>query len=72
MGDDIEDVKKRLAELSAELELLKLRYTRCVEAIAKLREELENLKRKARRLSLREYVEAPKVYDEVKADEPGP
>ena len=72
MGDDVEDVRRRLAELSAELELLKLRYTKCIEAIAKLREELEGLKRRARRLSLREYVEAPKVYDEAKADEPGP
>lgn len=72
MGDDIEDVKRRLAELSAELELLKSRYTKCLEAIAKLREELEGLKRRARRPSLREYVEALKVYDEVEAGEHGP
>ncbi len=51
MGDEIEDVKRRLAELSAELELLKSRYTKCIELIAKLREELEGLKRRARRPS---------------------
>jgi regulator of replication initiation timing len=71
VGDEIEDVKRRLAELSAELELLKSRYTKCIEAIAKLREELEGLKRRARRPSLREY-EALKVYDEVEAGEHGP
>ena len=72
MGDDIEDIKKRLAELSAELELLKSKYMQCIEAVAKLREELEGLKRRARRPSLREYVEALKVYDKVGSGEREP
>jgi len=72
VGDDVEDVKRRLAELRAELELLKSRYMLCIEAIAKLREELEGLKRRARRLSLKEYIETLKVYDEVEAGEPRP
>jgi regulator of replication initiation timing len=72
VGDDVEDVKRRLAELSAELELLKSRYMLCIEAIAKLREELEGLKRRARRPSLKEYIETLKVYDEVEAGEPRP
>ena len=49
--------RRRLAELSAEVEALKLKYAMCMEAVAKLREELESLKRKARRPALRAYKE---------------
>jgi preprotein translocase subunit Sss1 len=36
----------------------------CLETTARLREELESLRRKARRPSLREYMEALRAYEE--------
>jgi uncharacterized coiled-coil DUF342 family protein len=68
VGDNVEDIKRRLAELSAEVEILKLKYATCFEAIAKLRAELEGIKREVKRIrSLN--VETLKAYNEVKAGE---
>jgi regulator of replication initiation timing len=72
VGDDVEDVKRRIAELSVEVEMLKEKYMKCIEAIAKLREELESLRRKARRPSIRQHIEALKAYNEVEAGGPEP
>lgn len=67
MGDDVEDIKRRLAELSAEVHILKLKYATCLEAIAKLRAELESIKREVKRI--RSFnVETLKAYDKVEAD----
>jgi uncharacterized coiled-coil DUF342 family protein len=66
--DDMEDVRRRLAELSAKIEVLSLKYATCLEAIAKLRAELEGIKREVKRIrSLN--VETLKAYNEVKAGE---
>ena len=47
--DDMEDVRRRLAELSAKVEVLSLKYATCLEAIAKLRAELEGIKREVKK-----------------------
>jgi cell division protein FtsB len=69
---DVEELRREIARLNAEIEMLKTKVMVCVEAISRLREELEGLKRRARRTSLREYVEALKVYDEVGSGEREP
>jgi regulator of replication initiation timing len=73
VGDNVEDIKRRLAGLSAEVEVLKLKYAMCVEAVVKLREELEGLKRRVRRTrNIREYIKALEAYEGVGAGEPEP
>jgi regulator of replication initiation timing len=71
VGDNVEDIKRRLAELSAEIEILKLKYATCLEAIAKLRAELNGVKRRVRGIH-NLNVETLKAYNEVEADGPEP
>jgi regulator of replication initiation timing len=71
VGDDIEDVRRRIAELSVEIEVLKAKVMKCLEVVARLREELEGLKRRVRKPS-RECIEALRAYEVMEADEPGP
>jgi preprotein translocase subunit Sss1 len=44
----------------------------CLETVARLREELETLRRRVRRPSLKEYIETLGACERVEADEPGP
>jgi regulator of replication initiation timing len=68
VGDDVEDIRSRLAELSAEVDMLKLKYAICLEAVAKLRAELEGVKREVKRI--RSFnAKTPKAYNEVEAGE---
>jgi regulator of replication initiation timing len=72
MDEKLEELQKEIARLSVEVSMLKARVMICLETVARLREELESLRRKARRPSLREYMKALRAYEEVEADEPGP
>jgi regulator of replication initiation timing len=72
MYEELEELRKEVARLSAEVEMMKSKVRVCLETMARLREELEHMKRKARRPSLREYMETLRAYEEVEADEPGP
>jgi regulator of replication initiation timing len=72
MDEKLEELQKEIARLSVEVGMLKAKVMICLETVARLREELEHMKRKARRPSLREYMEALRAYEEVEADEPGP
>jgi regulator of replication initiation timing len=72
MDEKLEELQKEIARLSVEVEMLKAKMRVCIETVARLREELERLKRRARRPSLREYIEALRAYDEVEAGEPEP
>jgi regulator of replication initiation timing len=72
MYEELEELRKEVARLSVEVEMLKAKAMACLETTARLREELEHMKRKARRPSLREYMEALRAYEEVEADGPGP
>lgn len=64
--NDMEDIERRLAELSAKVEVLNLKYATCLETIAKLRAELESVKREVKRVRGLN-VETLKAYNEVKA-----
>jgi regulator of replication initiation timing len=66
---DVEELRKEIARLSVEVEMLKAKVRICLETTARLREELESLRRKARRLGLKGYIEALKAYDQVEAGE---
>jgi regulator of replication initiation timing len=72
MYEGLEELRKEVARLSVEVEMMKSKVRVCLETMARLREELEHMKRKARRPSLREYMEVLRAYEEVEADEPGP
>jgi regulator of replication initiation timing len=72
MDEKLEDLQKEIARLSVEVSMLKAKVMVCIETVARLREELESLRRKARRPSLRGYIEALRAYEEVEADEPRP
>ena len=65
-------LQKEIARLSVEVEMLKAKVRICLETTARLREELESLRRKARRPSLRECMEVLKAYEEVEACEQEP
>jgi FtsZ-binding cell division protein ZapB len=52
--------------------MLEAKVMVCLETSARLREELESLKRKARRLGLKEYIEALRIYNEVETGGPEP
>jgi regulator of replication initiation timing len=67
---DVEELRKEVARLSVEVEMLKAKVRICLEITARLREELESLRRKAKRLGLKEYIKTLKAYDEVDAGEP--
>ena len=69
---DVEELRKEVARISVEVEMLKTKVRICLEITARLREELESLRRKARRPSLREYMEALRAYEEVETGEPKP
>jgi regulator of replication initiation timing len=71
-SSDVEELRKEVARLSAELEMIKAKVRICIEVIARLREEIEGLKRRARKPTLKEYVEALRAYERVEADEPEP
>jgi regulator of replication initiation timing len=64
MDEKLEELRKEVARLSVEVEMLKTKVMICLETTARLREELESLRRKARRPSLREYMEALRAYEE--------
>jgi regulator of replication initiation timing len=68
-SSDVEELGKEVARLSAELEMLKAKVRICIEVTARLREEIEGLKRRARKPTLKEYVEALRAYERVEADE---
>jgi uncharacterized coiled-coil DUF342 family protein len=68
MHEELEELRKEVARLSVEFEMMKSKFRVCLETMARLREELESLKRKARRPSLKEYMEALRAYEEVEAD----
>jgi regulator of replication initiation timing len=67
MHEELEELQKEIARLSAKVEMLEAKVMVCLETVAGLREELEHVKRKARRPSLREYMEAFRAYDDVEA-----
>jgi regulator of replication initiation timing len=69
VDEELEVLRREVARLSAELEMLKTKVRICVEVTARLREEIEGLKRRARKPTLKEYIE---VYEMVEADEPEP
>jgi regulator of replication initiation timing len=68
MYGGLEELRKEVARFSVEVEMLKAKAMVCLETVARLREELEHLKRKARRFSLKEYVEVLRDYEEEEAD----
>jgi regulator of replication initiation timing len=72
MDEKLEELQKEIARLSVEVGMLKAKVMICLETVARLREELESLRRKARRPSLREYMEVLKAYEEVEACEQEP
>jgi predicted nuclease with TOPRIM domain len=72
MDEKLEELQKEVARLSVEVEMLKAKVMVCLETVARLRGELASLRRKARRPSLREYMEALRAYEKVGADEPAP
>jgi regulator of replication initiation timing len=69
---DVEELRKEIARLSVEVEMLRAKVRICLETTARIREELESLRRKARRPSLREHIEALRAYEKVEADGQGP
>jgi regulator of replication initiation timing len=72
MDEKLEELQKEIARLSVEVEMLKAKVRICLETTARLREELESLRRKARRPSLRKYMEALRAYKEVETSGPEP
>jgi regulator of replication initiation timing len=72
MDEKLEELQKEIARLSVEVSMLKAKVMICLETVARLREELESLRRKARRPSLREYMEVLKAYDGVGMGEQEP
>jgi regulator of replication initiation timing len=72
MNEELEELRKEVARLSARLEMLKAKVGICLEVTARLREEIEGLKRRARKLAPKEYVGALRAYERVEADEPEP
>jgi regulator of replication initiation timing len=72
MNEELEELRKEVARLSVEVEMLRAKIMICLETAARLREELESLRRKARKPSLREYMEALRAYEEVETGEPEP
>jgi regulator of replication initiation timing len=72
MYEKLEELRREVARLSAELEMFKAKVRVCLEATARLNEELERLKRKSRRFGLRRYIEALKAYDGVDMGEQEP
>jgi regulator of replication initiation timing len=72
VDEELEELRREVARLSVEVEMLKAKMRVCLEIAARLREELESLRRKARRPSLREYMEALRAYEEVETGEPEP
>jgi regulator of replication initiation timing len=67
---DVEELRKEVARLSVEIEMLKAKVMVCLETTARLREELESLRRKARRP--RQYMEALRAYEVMEAGEHEP
>jgi regulator of replication initiation timing len=52
MDEELEELRKEVARLSVEVEMLKTKLMIYLETVARLREEVESLKRRARRPSL--------------------
>jgi ubiquinone biosynthesis protein UbiJ len=71
MYEGLEELRKEVARLNARVEVMESKVAKCFETVARLMEELERLKRRVRRPSLRGCMEALKAYNEVEADEPG-
>jgi regulator of replication initiation timing len=65
VSEELERLQREVAQLHAELDDLKIKIAVCYELLARLREDVEHLKRRSRRVSLREYIETLKVYNEV-------
>jgi uncharacterized coiled-coil DUF342 family protein len=68
MHEELEELRKEVARLRVEFDMMKSKFRVCLETVARLREELESLKRKARRPSLKEYMEVLRDHDEEEAD----
>ena len=67
---DVEELRKEVARLSVEVEMLKAKMRVCLEIATRLREELESLRRKARRP--RQYMEVLRAYEVMEAGESEP
>jgi regulator of replication initiation timing len=65
VSEELERLQKEVAQLHAELDDLKIKIAVCYELLAWLREDVEHLKRRSRKVGLREYIETLKVYNEV-------
>jgi chromosome segregation ATPase len=65
MDEELEKLRSEIVRLNAKIETLKTRIVVCIETIVRLREELESLGRKARRMTLKECIRALGAYDEV-------
>jgi regulator of replication initiation timing len=72
VNEELEELRKEIARLSAEHDMLKAKVAICIEVTAKLREEIESLKRRAKKPTLKEYVETLGAHERVEADEPEP
>jgi FtsZ-binding cell division protein ZapB len=72
VDEELEELRKEIARLSAELEMLEAKVAMCIEVTARLQEEIEGLKRRAKKPMLKEYVGALRAYERVEADEPEP
>ncbi len=70
MSGELEELKKEITRLSVEVEMLKAKVRICLETTARLREELESLRRKARRP--RQYMEALRAYEVMETGEHEP
>jgi regulator of replication initiation timing len=71
-SSDVEELRREVARLSVEVEMLRAKMRICLEITARLREELEHMKRKARKSSIKQYIETLKTYEVVEAGEPEP
>jgi regulator of replication initiation timing len=71
-SSDVEELRREVARLSVEVDMLKSKMRICLEIAARIREELEHMKRKTRKSSIKQYIEALKTYEEGGAGEPEP
>jgi regulator of replication initiation timing len=72
MNEELEELRKEVARPSVEVEMLRAKVSVCLETAARLREELESLRRKTRKPGLREYMETLRAYNEVETSGPEP
>jgi ubiquinone biosynthesis protein UbiJ len=63
MYEGLEELRKEVARLNARVEMMESKVAKCFETVARLMEELERLKRRARPPSIRERIEAYEVME---------